>query len=139
LTLKGCIRFRLKPVFRKFYGCFCQYYIPGSIFTKARRHERRRKSKLCIRLNVGWYSVVVKNTSDMSLYHHVLCISVLRSSVTVLILDLTKILRLCLRSLVCLFVCLFRVARAVFQLSGDCHHCRRQGCKFRPMLSAYGF
>jgi hypothetical protein len=32
----------------------------GYIFTKARRHERRRKSKLCIRLNVGWYSVVVQ-------------------------------------------------------------------------------
>jgi hypothetical protein len=29
-----------------------------------------------------------------------------------------------------LFV-LFWVARAIFQLSGDCHHCRRQGCKFR--------
>jgi hypothetical protein len=39
----------------------------------------------------------------------------------------------------CLFVCLFWVARAIFQLSGDCHHYRRRGCKFRPMLSAYGF
>jgi hypothetical protein len=37
-----------------------------------------------------------------------------------------------------LFV-LFWVARAIFQLSGDCHHYRWQGCKFRPMLSAYGF
>jgi hypothetical protein len=36
----------------------------------------------------------------------------------------------------CLFVCLFWVARAIFQLSGDCHHCRRQGCKFRPVFSA---
>jgi hypothetical protein len=35
-----------------------------------------------------------------------------------------------------LFVCLFWVARAIFQLSGDCHYYRRQGCKFRPMLSA---
>jgi hypothetical protein len=26
---------------------------PGSIFTEARRHERRRKSKLCIRFCVG--------------------------------------------------------------------------------------
>jgi hypothetical protein len=34
---------------------------------------------------------------------------------------------------------LFWVTRAILQLSGDCHHCRRQGCKFRPMLSAYGF
>jgi hypothetical protein len=34
---------------------------------------------------------------------------------------------------------LFWVARAIFQLSGDCHHYRWQGCKFRPMLSAYGF
>ena len=39
----------------------------------------------------------------------------------------------------CLFVCLFWVAQAIFQLSGDCHHCRRQGCKFSPMLSAYSF
>jgi hypothetical protein len=38
-----------------------------------------------------------------------------------------------------LFVCLFWFARAIFQQSGDCHHCRRQGCKFRPMLSTYGF
>jgi hypothetical protein len=38
-----------------------------------------------------------------------------------------------------LFVHLFRVARAIFQLSGDCHHCCRQGFKFRTMLSAYGF
>jgi hypothetical protein len=38
-----------------------------------------------------------------------------------------------------LFVCLFWVARAIFQLSGDCHHYRWWGCKFRPMLSAYGF
>jgi hypothetical protein len=36
--------------------------------------------------------------------------------------------------------CLFHVHLFVcFELSGDCHHCRRQGCKFRPMLSAYGF
>jgi hypothetical protein len=43
---------------------------------------------------------------------------------------------------VCLFVCLFVlfiVAWAIFQLSGDCHHCRWRGCKFRPMLSTYGF
>jgi hypothetical protein len=39
----------------------------------------------------------------------------------------------------CRFVCLFGVVRAIFQLSGDCHHYRWQGCKFRPMLSAYGF
>jgi hypothetical protein len=39
----------------------------------------------------------------------------------------------------CLFAYLFWVKRAIFQLSGDCHHCRRQDCKFRPMLSAYGF
>jgi hypothetical protein len=36
-------------------------------------------------------------------------------------------------------VCLFWVARAIFQLSRDCHHYRWQGCKFRPMLSTYGF
>jgi hypothetical protein len=35
-----------------------------------------------------------------------------------------------------LFVCLFWVARAIFQLSGDCHHCRRQGCKFRAICLA---
>jgi hypothetical protein len=40
--------------------------------------------------------------------------------------------------LFCFFVCLFCVARAIFQLSGDCHYYRWQGCKFRPMLSAYG-
>jgi hypothetical protein len=34
--------------------------IPGSIFTKARSYERRRKSKLCIRLHVGWHSLVVQ-------------------------------------------------------------------------------
>jgi hypothetical protein len=34
---------------------------------------------------------------------------------------------------------LFWGARAIFQLSGDCHHYRWRGCKFRPMLSAYGF
>jgi hypothetical protein len=35
---------------------------PGSIhiFTKAHRHKRRHKSKLCIRLHVGWYSLVVQ-------------------------------------------------------------------------------
>jgi hypothetical protein len=38
-----------------------------------------------------------------------------------------------------LFVYLFWVARTIFQLSGDYHHCRWRGCKFRPMLSAYGF
>jgi hypothetical protein len=32
------------------------------------------------------------------------------------------------------FLGLFWVARAIFQLSGDCHHYRWQGCKFRPML-----
>jgi hypothetical protein len=36
------------------------------------------------------------------------------------------------------YVCLLWVARAIFQLSGDCHHCRRQGHKFRSMLSSYG-
>jgi hypothetical protein len=30
--------------------------------------------------------------------------------------------------------CLFVPARAMFQLSGGCHHCRWQGCKFRLML-----
>jgi hypothetical protein len=40
-----------------------------------------------------------------------------------------------------LFVCffLFIVAWAIFQLSGDCHHYRWRGCKFRPMLSTYDF
>jgi hypothetical protein len=33
---------------------------------------------------------------------------------------------------VCMFICLFWVARAIFQLSGDCHHYRWQSCKFRP-------
>jgi hypothetical protein len=41
-------------------------------------------------------------------------------------------------TMLCSFVCLFWVAWAIFQLSGDCHHCRWQGCKFKPMLSAYG-
>jgi hypothetical protein len=36
------------------------------------------------------------------------------------------------------FVCLFIATRAIFQLSGGCHHCRWQGCKFRPMLGAQG-
>jgi hypothetical protein len=27
------------------------------------------------------------------------------------------------------FVCLFIATRAIFQLSGGCHHCRWQGCK----------
>jgi hypothetical protein len=36
------------------------------------------------------------------------------------------------------FVCLFIATRAIFQLYGGCHHCRWQGCKFRPMLSAQG-
>jgi hypothetical protein len=31
------------------------------------------------------------------------------------------------------------VARAIFQLFGDCHHYWWQCCKFTPMLSAYGF
>jgi hypothetical protein len=39
---------------------------------------------------------------------------------------------------ICLFVCLFIVARAIFQLSGGCHHYRLQGCKFWPMLGAQG-
>jgi hypothetical protein len=39
----------------------------------------------------------------------------------------------CSWPLICLFVYLFWVARAIFQLSGDCHHCRWQDCKFRPM------
>jgi hypothetical protein len=39
---------------------------------------------------------------------------------------------------VCLFVCLFIATRAIFQLSGGCHHCRWQGCKFRPMLRTQG-
>jgi hypothetical protein len=40
-----------------------------------------------------------------------------------------------------LFACLFWVARASLQLSGDCHQYRWQGCKYRPtcMLSTYGF
>jgi hypothetical protein len=32
---------------------------------------------------------------------------------------------------ICLFVCFFWVAWAIFQLSSDCHHYQRQGCKFR--------
>ena len=36
-------------------------------------------------------------------------------------------------------ICLFWVARAIFQQSGDCHHCRWQGCKFRPMLSTTAY
>jgi hypothetical protein len=36
------------------------------------------------------------------------------------------------------FVCLFIATRAIFQLSGGCHHCWRQGCKFQPMLGAQG-
>jgi hypothetical protein len=36
------------------------------------------------------------------------------------------------------FVCLFIAARAIFQLSGGCHHYRWQGCKFWPMLGAQG-
>ena len=39
---------------------------------------------------------------------------------------------------VCLFVCLFIAAWAIFQLSGGCHHYRWQGCKLRPMLGAQG-
>jgi hypothetical protein len=39
---------------------------------------------------------------------------------------------------VCLFVCLLIAARAIFQLSGGCHHYRWQGCKFWPMLGAQG-
>jgi hypothetical protein len=37
-----------------------------------------------------------------------------------------------------LFVCLFISTRAIFQLSGGCHHCRWRGCKFRPLLGAQG-
>jgi hypothetical protein len=40
--------------------------------------------------------------------------------------------------IVCLFVYLFIAARAIFQLSGDCHHYRWLGCKFRPMLGTQG-
>jgi hypothetical protein len=36
-------------------------------------------------------------------------------------------------------VWLFIAAWAIFQLSGDCHHYRWKGCKFRPMLSTSGF
>jgi hypothetical protein len=36
------------------------------------------------------------------------------------------------------FVYLFIAARAIFQLSGGCHHYRWQGCKFRPMLGTQG-
>jgi hypothetical protein len=36
------------------------------------------------------------------------------------------------------FVYLFIVARAIFQLSGACHHYRWQGCKFWPMFGAQG-
>jgi hypothetical protein len=36
------------------------------------------------------------------------------------------------------FVCLFKAVGAIFQLSGGCHHYRRQGCKFWPMLGAQG-
>jgi hypothetical protein len=43
-----------------------------------------------------------------------------------------------LQRFVCFFV-LFIVAWAIFQISGDCHHYRWRGCKFRPMLSTYGF
>jgi hypothetical protein len=46
-----------------------------------------------------------------------------------------KILTVC--AAVCLF-CLFIATRAIFQLSGGCHHCRWQGCKFRPLLGAQG-
>jgi hypothetical protein len=35
-------------------------------------------------------------------------------------------------------VCLFIATRAIFQLSGGCHHCRWLGCKFRPLLGAQG-
>jgi hypothetical protein len=35
-------------------------YIPGPIFIKVRRHERRRKSERCIPLPVEWYSPVVQ-------------------------------------------------------------------------------
>jgi hypothetical protein len=38
-----------------------------------------------------------------------------------------------------LFVCLFWAVRAIFKLPGCCHYYQWQGCKFRPMLSAYGF
>jgi hypothetical protein len=38
-----------------------------------------------------------------------------------------------------LFGCLFIATWAIFQLSGGCHHYWWQGCKFRPMLSTYGF
>jgi hypothetical protein len=35
-------------------------------------------------------------------------------------------------------VCLFIATRAIYQLSGDCHHWRWLGCKFRSMLGAQG-
>jgi hypothetical protein len=39
-------------------------------------------------------------------------------------------------NLFCLFVCLFWVAQAIFQLSGNCHHYRWQGCKEQGTVSA---
>jgi hypothetical protein len=38
----------------------------------------------------------------------------------------------------CWLFVLFIAAQAIFQLSGGCHHCRWQGCKFRPMLGTQG-
>jgi hypothetical protein len=38
----------------------------------------------------------------------------------------------------CLFVCLCIATRAIFQLSVGCHHCRWQGCKFRPIFGTQG-
>jgi hypothetical protein len=38
-----------------------------------------------------------------------------------------------------LFVWLIWIAGGIFQLSGNCHHNRSQGCKFRPFLSTYCF
>jgi hypothetical protein len=37
-----------------------------------------------------------------------------------------------------LFVCLFIATGTIFQLSCCCHHCRWQGCKFRPLFGAQG-
>jgi hypothetical protein len=42
-------------------------------------------------------------------------------------------------SRICLFVCFIYSCLSNFSLSGDCHHYQWRGCKFRPLLSTYGF
>jgi hypothetical protein len=73
--------------------------VSGFIFTKVPRHERK-EIQIMHAFTCGITGMVIisgTNTSDTSLYSHIICTGVLRSSKALLIVDLTKTLHLCLR------------------------------------------